>query len=45
MVIGMEGLTGDPRCVRLPGMLALPFVGAGSDDAIGHGLEPTRDAR
>ncbi len=45
MAIGVEGLTGDERCVRLPGMLALPFVGAGSDYAIGHDLEPTRDPR
>ncbi|MCU0934345.1 MAG: sterol desaturase family protein [Thiobacillaceae bacterium] len=45
MAIGVEGLSQDPRCVRLTGMLALPFVGAGADYAIGHGLEPTRDAR
>jgi len=45
MAIGVEGLSGDPRCVRLIGLLALPFVSAGSDYAIGHGLEPTRDAR
>jgi len=45
MAIGVQGLTGDERCVRLPGMLALPFLGAGSDYAIGHDLEPTRDAR
>ena len=45
MTIGVSGLTGDPRCVRLGGMLALPFVEAGGDYAIGHGLEPTRDTR
>jgi sterol desaturase/sphingolipid hydroxylase (fatty acid hydroxylase superfamily) len=45
MAIGVEGLTGDPRCVRLTGLLRLPFVGAGADYAIGHGLEPTREAR
>jgi sterol desaturase/sphingolipid hydroxylase (fatty acid hydroxylase superfamily) len=45
MAIGVEGLTGDPRCVRLTGLLALPFVGAGADYAIGHGLEPTREGR
>jgi sterol desaturase/sphingolipid hydroxylase (fatty acid hydroxylase superfamily) len=45
MAIGVQGLTGDARCVRLPGMLALPFLGAGSDYAIGHDLEPTREAR
>jgi sterol desaturase/sphingolipid hydroxylase (fatty acid hydroxylase superfamily) len=45
LAIGVEGLTGDPRCVRLTGMLALPFIGAGADYASAHGLEPTRDAR
>jgi sterol desaturase/sphingolipid hydroxylase (fatty acid hydroxylase superfamily) len=45
LAIGVEGLTGDPRCVRLTGLLALPFVGAGADYAIGHGLEPTREGR
>jgi sterol desaturase/sphingolipid hydroxylase (fatty acid hydroxylase superfamily) len=45
MAIGVEGLSGDERCVRLPGLLALPFVGTGADYAIGHGLQPTRDAR
>ena len=45
MAIGVQGLTGDPRCVRLPGMLAIPFTEGGSDYAIGHKLEPTREAR
>jgi len=45
MAIGVQGLSGDERCVRLPGLLALPFVGAGSDYAIGHDLEPTGDPR
>ena len=33
MAIGVRDLTGDPRCVRLSGMLAIPFFGAGSDYA------------
>ncbi|HWS12231.1 MAG TPA: sterol desaturase family protein [Rhodocyclaceae bacterium] len=44
MAIGVKGLTGSERCVRLTGLLALPFVGAGADPAIGHVLEPTREA-
>jgi sterol desaturase/sphingolipid hydroxylase (fatty acid hydroxylase superfamily) len=45
MAIGVAGLSQDQRCVRLTGLLALPFVGVGADYAIGHGLEPSRDAR
>ena len=45
MAIGIEGLTGDPRCVRLPGLLGIPFAGTGSDYAIGHDLVPSREAR
>ena len=44
MAIGVQGLTGDPRCIRLGGMLAIPFVDGGNDYAIGHELEPTREA-
>jgi len=36
MQIGVAGLTGDPRCVSLPGMLAIPFTNDGDGYAIGH---------
>lgn len=36
MPIGVTGLTGDPRCVSLPGMLAIPFTNDGDGYAIGH---------
>jgi sterol desaturase/sphingolipid hydroxylase (fatty acid hydroxylase superfamily) len=36
MQIGVAGLTGDPRCVSLPGMLVIPFVNPGEGYAIGH---------
>ena len=36
MEIGVAGLTGDPRCVSLTGMLAIPFVSSGEGYAIGH---------
>jgi sterol desaturase/sphingolipid hydroxylase (fatty acid hydroxylase superfamily) len=36
MQIGVTGLTGDPRCVSLTGMLVIPFVNAGEGYAIGH---------
>lgn len=45
MAIGVQGLTGRAECVRLPGLLAMPFQGAGSDYAIGHDLEPGQQAR
>lgn len=36
MPIGVTGLTGNARCVSLPGMLAIPFTEHGSGYAIGH---------
>ena len=36
MAIGVAGLTGDPRCVSLAGMLAIPFTNDGNGYAIGH---------
>jgi sterol desaturase/sphingolipid hydroxylase (fatty acid hydroxylase superfamily) len=45
MNIGVEGLTGDPACVRLGGMLAIPFRHGGDGYAIGHSPEASRDAR
>ena len=36
MEIGVAGLTGDARCVSLPGMLAIPFTNDGDGYAIGH---------
>lgn len=44
MEIGVAGLTGDPRCVSLTGMLALPFLDAGRDYAIGHAVEVKHEA-
>lgn len=44
MSIGVAGLTGDPRCVSLPGMLAIPFVGQGGGHAIGRGPEASHEA-
>ena len=44
MSIGVQGLTGDPRCVSLPGLLALPFLDAGRDYAIGHAVEVKHEA-
>ncbi len=44
MAIGVQGLSGDPRCVSLTGMLALPFIDAGSDYAIGHAVETRHEA-
>jgi sterol desaturase/sphingolipid hydroxylase (fatty acid hydroxylase superfamily) len=45
MAIGVQGLTGRVECVRLPGLLAIPFHGAGTDYATGHELEPGHEAR
>lgn len=46
MVIGVHGLTDDPRCVRLSGMLVLPWRELDeSDGALGHDLEPHHEAR
>ncbi|MDA8257606.1 MAG: sterol desaturase family protein [Betaproteobacteria bacterium] len=36
MAIGVAGLTGDPRCVSLTGMLAIPFTNDGNGYATGH---------
>ncbi|MCM2308718.1 MAG: sterol desaturase family protein [Sulfuritalea sp.] len=44
MAIGVQGLTGDPRCVSLAGLLAIPFLDAGRDYAIGHAVEVTHEA-
>ena len=44
MSIGVQGLTGDPRCVSLTGLLALPFLDAGRDYAIGHAMEVKHEA-
>lgn len=44
MEIGVAGLTGDPRSVSLTGMLALPFLDAGRDYAIGHAVEVKHEA-
>ncbi|MBI5109915.1 MAG: sterol desaturase family protein [Rhodocyclales bacterium] len=45
MDIGVAGLTGDPRCVSLGGMLVIPFVNPGAGYAIGHGPEASHEAR
>ena len=45
MAIGVAGLTGDPRCVSLTGMLVIPFVNPGEGYAIGHGPEASHEAR
>ncbi len=45
MAIGVQGLSGDPRCVSLPGLLVLPFLDAGRDYAIGHAVEARHEAR
>jgi len=44
MAIGVRGLTGRAECVRLPGLLAIPFLGAGTDYAIGQHPEPGHGA-
>lgn len=45
MAIGVEGLTGRFECVRLAGVLGIPFLGPGRDRAIGHGVASGRQAR
>jgi hypothetical protein len=45
MQIGVTGLTGDPRCVSLSGMLVIPFVNSGEGYAIGHGSGTAHEAR
>lgn len=45
MAIGVRGLSGDPRCVNLGGMLLIPFLHSGPGDAIGHGVEARHEPR
>lgn len=44
MAIGVQDLSGDPRCIHLSGMLMLPFIDAGRDYAIGHADKPSHEA-
>lgn len=45
MAIGVKGLTGSDAAVKLTGMLAIPFVEAGSGYAIGSAPESGHEAR
>jgi sterol desaturase/sphingolipid hydroxylase (fatty acid hydroxylase superfamily) len=45
MDIGVAGLTGDPRCVSMTGMLLIPFIHSGEGYAIGHGTEASHETR
>jgi sterol desaturase/sphingolipid hydroxylase (fatty acid hydroxylase superfamily) len=45
MAIGVKGLTGSDAAVKLAGLLALPFVAAGSGYAIGSTAESDHEAR
>ena len=45
MEIGVRGLTGSDRAVRLTDLLALPFAGAGGGYAIGSTAEPRHETR
>jgi sterol desaturase/sphingolipid hydroxylase (fatty acid hydroxylase superfamily) len=45
MAIGVKGLTGSDEAVKLTGLLALPFAGAGSGYAIGSTPESGHEAR
>jgi sterol desaturase/sphingolipid hydroxylase (fatty acid hydroxylase superfamily) len=45
MAIGVKGLTGSDAAVKLTGMLALPFAGAGGGYAIRNTAEPGHEAR
>lgn len=45
MAIGVQGLTGSDAAVRLTGLLALPFAGAGKGYAIGSTTESGHEAR
>ena len=45
MEIGVTGLSDDPRCISLTGMLAIPFVNSGEGYAIGHGGAAGHEAR
>lgn len=44
MAIGGQGLTGRGECVRLPGLLAIPFIGAGTENGTPRNLEPRHEA-
>ena len=44
MAIGVQGLTGRGECVRLPGLLAIPFIGAGTENGTPRNLEPRHEA-
>jgi len=45
MAIGVKGLTGSDEAVKLTGLIALPFAGAGSGYAIGSTPESGHEAR
>ena len=45
MAIGVRGLTGSDEAVKLTGLLALPFAGAGSGYAIGSTADSGHEAR
>lgn len=45
MAIGVKGLTGSDAAVKLTGLLALPFAGAGGGYAIGSTGESAHEAR
>jgi len=45
MAIGVHGLTGSDEAVKLTGLLALPFAGAGGGYAIGSTAESGHEAR
>ena len=45
MQIGVSGVTGDPRCVSLVGMLMLPFAKSGHGYAVGHSIEAGHETR
>lgn len=45
MAIGVKGLTGSDEAVKLTGLLALPFAGAGGGYAIGSTPESGHEAR
>ena len=44
MAIGVKGLTGSDQAVKLTGLLALPFAGAGGGYAIGGTGESGHEA-
>ncbi|MGB7543704.1 MAG: sterol desaturase family protein [Burkholderiales bacterium] len=45
MAIGVKGLTGSDQAVKLPGLLAIPFMQAGSGYAIGSTPESGHEAK